>query len=176
VARTGFTLTRLVILWLLSEGPLHGYRIKRILDDESLNFWFPIQYASIYSVLRTMVKEGHVRVVAVERQGQRPERTRYAITRSGRRHFSELLEKAWRNPPTASDPFQLALAAHSDLQVPVEPLMGERAEALRDRLVTLERLATSAPAPEMVERQMVLTQAELDWVEELITREGGMGR
>ena len=173
MARTGFTLTRLVILWLISEGPLHGYRIKRILDDESLSFWFPIEYASIYSVLRTMVKEGHVRVVAVERQGQRPERTRYAITRSGRRHFAELLEKAWRDPPTASDPFQLALAARSDLQGSAESLMEARAEGLRERLVTLERLAPSAPAPEMVERQMVLTRAELAWVEALISREGG---
>jgi DNA-binding PadR family transcriptional regulator len=115
-------------------------------------------------------------VVAVERQGQRPERTRYAITRSGRRHFSELLEKAWREPPTASDPFQLALAARSDLQVPAEPLMRERAEALRERLGTLELLASSAPAAEMVERQIVLTRAELDWVEDLISREGGKRR
>jgi DNA-binding PadR family transcriptional regulator len=163
-----------VILWLLSEGPLHGYRIKRILDDASLSFWFPIEYASIYSVLRTMVKEGHVRVAAVERQGQRPERTRYAITRSGRRHFSELLEKAWRDPPTTSDPFQLALAARSDLHKPAEPLMGDRVEALRERLATLERLAPSAPAPEMVERQIMLTRAELAWLEDLISREGGM--
>jgi DNA-binding PadR family transcriptional regulator len=167
------TLTRLVVLWLLSEGPLHGYRIKKILDDEGLSFWFPIEYASIYTVLRTLVKTDHVRIVAVERDGQRPERTRYSITRSGRRHLNALLERAWREPPRPADPIQLALAARSELgEERVAALILERAEALRQRLILLERLGRSAPAPEMVGRQAALTRAELEWLESL-TAEGG---
>jgi DNA-binding PadR family transcriptional regulator len=159
-------LTRLVVLWLLSEGPLHGYRIKKILDDEALSFWFPIEYASIYTVLRTLVKGGHVRIVAVEREGLRPERTRYAITRGGRRHLTALLERAWREPPRAADPIQLALAARAEVgEERVAELLAARAEALRERLVRLERLARSAPAPEMVGRQRALTRAELEWIE-----------
>ena len=50
-------LIRLLVLWLLSEQPLHGYRIKRALDDEGLAFWFPVEFASIYSLLRTLVKQ-----------------------------------------------------------------------------------------------------------------------
>src|ERR671936_1400348 len=88
-------LTRLLVLWLLSEQSLHGYRIKKILDDEGLRFWFPIEFGSIYAVLRTLVKGGFVETVAVERQGQRPERTRYAITRDGLAHLAELLERVW---------------------------------------------------------------------------------
>jgi DNA-binding PadR family transcriptional regulator len=172
MASASATLTRLVVLWLLSEGPLHGYRIKKILDDEGLSFWFPIEYASIYVVLRTLVKADLVRIVAIEREGARPERTRYAITRSGRRHLSVLLEHAWREPPRASDPFQLALAARSELgEGRVAALVGERIGALRERLAHLERLARSAPAPEMVGRQSALTRAELEWLESLKPRE-----
>jgi DNA-binding PadR family transcriptional regulator len=168
-------LSRLLVLWLLSEQPLHGYRIKRILDDESLRFWFPIEFASIYSVLRSLVKAGHVRTVAVEREGNRPERTRYAITRSGRRHFAELLERAWRELPASADPIALALAARSDLadEARVPRLLEDRVTALRGRLVRLERLERSAPAAEMVDRERALVRAELDWAEELLERERG---
>lgn len=168
MARSTYTLTRLVVLWLLSEGALHGYRIKRILEDPGLRFWFPVEYASIYSVLRTMVKDGLVRIQSVEREGRRPIRTRYAITGAGRRHFAELLERAWRLPPDPADPIQLALAAQPELgEERVKVLIDERAEALRQRLDQLEGMARSAPAGDMVSRQVALTQAELLWLEGL---------
>ncbi len=168
-------LTRLLVLWLLSEQSLHGYRIKKILDDEALRFWFPVEYASIYAVLRSLVRGGFVESVAVEREGQRPERTRYAITREGRRHLSELLERAWRELPAVGDPLALALTARSDLEDEsrVPGLLGARCDALRERLARLEALARSAPAPEMVDRQRALAQAELEWAETLLTKEGG---
>jgi DNA-binding PadR family transcriptional regulator len=154
---------------------LHGYRIKTILDDESLRFWFPVQFGSIYAVLRSLVKAGYVEPVAVEREGRRPERTRYAITKDGRRHLAELLEQAWRRLPAPADAFSLALAARSDLADDrrVPELLGERVAALRDRLERLDELARSAPAPEMVERQRALTTAELEWAEALLRCEGG---
>ena len=164
MARGGSTLTRLLILWLLSEAPLHGYRIKKILDDEGLRFWFPIELGSIYAVLRSLVSGGYVTVVAVEREGQRPERTRYAVTREGREHLRELLARAWRELPSPADPFQLALAARSELsEAEVEELLRERVAALEGRISQLDRLARSAPALAMVERQLAVTTAELDW-------------
>lgn len=165
-------LTRLLILWLLSEGPLHGYRIKKILDDEGLRFWFPVEYASIYAVLRTLSRHGHVEPIAVEREGLRPERTRYAITQDGRAYLAELLRKAWRELPSPAEPIQLALAARSELaEEEVRQLLEVRREALGERLARLDELARSAPAPEMVDRQRALTQAELRWVQEQIGRE-----
>jgi DNA-binding PadR family transcriptional regulator len=168
-------LTRLLVLWLLSEQPLHGYRIKKILDDDGLRFWFPVEYASIYAVLRSLVRGGHVEPVAVEREGQRPERTRYAITADGRRHLSELLERAWRELPAIGDPLGLALAARSDLEDEsrVPELLAARRDALRERLATLDAQARSAPAAEMVTRQRALAEAELSWTDDLLTREGG---
>jgi DNA-binding PadR family transcriptional regulator len=167
-------LTRLLVLWLLSEQPLHGYRIKKILDDEALRFWFPVEYASIYAVLRSLVRNGYVETVAVEREGQRPERTRYAITSHGRRHLTELLERAWRELPPAGDPIALALAARSDLEDEqrIPGLLAERRDALRERLEQLDALARSAPAPEMVDRRRALTAAELEWTENLLAKEG----
>ena len=158
-------LTRLLILWLLSESPLHGYRIKKILEDDGLGFFFPIEYASIYSSLRTLVKEGHVEQLAVEHDGKR-ERTRYKITRGGRRYFEELLRRAWRELPSPAEPIQLALAARAELtDDEVEHLLGERRDALRARLAELERLRRAAPAEDMVDRRRALTLGELGWLE-----------
>ena len=166
-------LTRLLILWLLSEQASHGYRIKKILDDPALRFWFPLEYGSIYAVLRSLVKAEHVRIEAVERQGQRPKRTLYAITPSGRSHLAELLERAWRELPSMSEPIVLALAARSDLadEALVPELLAERVAALCERLALLDELEPSAPAPEMVDRQRALTQAELGWAEALLATE-----
>jgi DNA-binding PadR family transcriptional regulator len=165
-------LTRLLILWLLAEGKLHGYRIKKILDDETLRFWFPIEYGSIYSVLRTLERHGQVRALEVEREGQRPARTRYEITREGREHLRELLRTAWRELPSPAEPFQLALAARSELpEEDVRQLLAERRDALVERLASLDDLERGAPAPEMAERRRALTQAELTWVEQQIAKE-----
>lgn len=162
-------LTRTLVLWLLSETSHHGYRIKKILEEETLRFWFPLEYGSIYAVLRSLVRGGYVEAVAVEREGRRPERTRYAITDAGRRHLEDLLRRAWRELRSPAEPIQLALAARPELEEEeVHALLGERAEALRVRLGLLDELARSAPAPEMVDRQRVLTQAELKWAEALL--------
>lgn len=158
-------LTRLLILWLLSERPLHGYKIKRALDEPGLRFWFPIEYASIYSLLRTLVREELVVVAGNEQDAGRPPRTLYRITRAGRKAYAELLRDAWRRLPAAGDPFQLALAAQPDL--PAEeliPLREERIALLEERLRTCDRLARAAPDRSMVERTRATTEAELQWL------------
>jgi DNA-binding PadR family transcriptional regulator len=119
------------------------------------------------------VSGGYVTVVAVEREGQRPERTRYAVTREGREHLRELLARAWRELPSPADPFQLALAARSELsEREVEELLRERVASLEERVSELGRLARSAPAAAMVERQLALTNAELEWANAYLD-EGG---
>jgi DNA-binding PadR family transcriptional regulator len=138
-----------------------------------LRFWFPIEFGSIYAVLRSLVKGGHVEAIAVEREGQRPERTRYAITREGRRHLAELLERAWRELSSPGDALALALAARSDLadERRVPELLAARIGALRERLTRLEELERAAPAREMVDRERALTTAELEWAEAFCKRE-----
>jgi DNA-binding PadR family transcriptional regulator len=165
-------LTRLLILWLLSEGPLHGYRIKRILDDETLRFWFPVEYGSIYAVVRTLERRGYVQALEVEQEGRRPTRTRYRITPAGREHLRELLRQAWRELESPAAPIQLALAARSELpEEEVAQLLGERRDALRARLEQLDELERSEPGPEMAARQRALTESELRWVEQQIEKE-----
>ncbi len=161
-------LTRLLILWLLSEAPMHGYRIKRTLDDQALRFWFSVEYGSVYAVLRTLEREGLVRQTALEREGARPPRRRYEITGEGRAALGDLLREAWVRLPERGEPIDLALAARPELaEDEIDGLLGRRADALRDRLRDLRALARSAPAPELVPRHAALAEAELGWIESM---------
>jgi DNA-binding PadR family transcriptional regulator len=163
--------TRLLVLWLLAERPLHGYRIKRILEDDALAFWFPIEFASIYSVLRTLERHGYVTSLAVEQEGARPQRTKYAITAAGRRYLVELLEQSWRALPPPGAAVDAALAARPELapeQLPA--LVRERADALRARLALLDRVGAGAPSGELLTRQRILVEAELRWASDFLAR------
>jgi DNA-binding PadR family transcriptional regulator len=163
--------SRLLVLWLLSKGPRHGYEIKKTLDDPGLRFWFPIEFGSIYSVLRFLKTKAYAKRVAVERAGRRPERTRYAITPLGRRYFADLLREAWRWPVRMTQPVDVALAALTNLALDdVRTLAAERRAALLDRLQYLDRSDQSAPSPELVERARAFTAAELRWLDGYIDR------
>jgi DNA-binding PadR family transcriptional regulator len=156
----------LLVLWLLAEQPHHGYSIRKVLSDAGLSFWFPIEDASIYSMLRSLVKAGFARELRSEREGRRPRRTLYAITVEGREHYADLLRRAWREAASITDPVQVAFAAHGDLpDQEVEQLAQERATALRVRLKHLAELRTAAPAVEMADRETARVSAELDWLQ-----------
>jgi DNA-binding PadR family transcriptional regulator len=167
MAARGRDVTRILILWLLVESPLHGYAVRRILAERGLAFWFPVDYGSIYAVLGALERQGYAQALETEREGARPERTRYAITPRGRRHLEELLREAWRHISTAADPVQAALLARDELEgAEVTRLLEQRVGDLEARLAALHAMARSAPDPAMVTRQLVLTQAELAWARE----------
>ncbi len=164
-------LTRLVVLWLLAEHPLHGYQIKRVLSDPGLTHWFPIEFASIYSVLRFLERTGCARRIGTEREGRRPLRRRYAITPKGRDYFADLLRETWRRPSPVAQPVDVALAAMAELpDDEVRALLAERRDALAERLRHLDRAARSAPAREMVKRARAVTRGELEWLDALAMR------
>ena len=157
--------TRILILWLLAEQPLHGYRIKKILSDPSLGFWFPVEDASIYSMLRTLEKEGLAREAAQERVGKRPSRVLYAITRPGRRVLRERLQEAWLVTRRGPEVINAALAAADEFED------AEVAELLRDRLAAVARrreelrgVALGSPSRLLARREQALLEAELRWL------------
>ena len=86
--------TRLVILGLLREKPLHGYEIKRIVEEE-MGDWTSIAFGSIYFALSKLADEGLIKMVAKRREGGRPSRSIYQITAAGRAEFLRLLREVW---------------------------------------------------------------------------------
>jgi DNA-binding PadR family transcriptional regulator len=160
-------MTRLLILWLLSEQPLHGYRIKRILEDDAYAFWFELEFTSIYSALRTLVKLEFVVETGLEQDGARPERMGYRITRAGREHLRELIRKAWRATPLLGDPFPMAIAGVAELpEAENKSLKTERVTLLEARLAHCKQLRAASLDEAMVDRSVAMLTAELRWLKQ----------
>lgn len=160
-------MTRLLILWLLSEQPLHGYRIKRILEDEAYSFWFSVEFTSIYSALRTLVKLEFVEETGLEQEGARPERMGYRITRTGRAHLRELLRKTWEATPLLGDPFSMAIAGVPELpESDIATLRESRIAALEARVKECSALRRASLDEAMVDRALAIMNAELKWLKQ----------
>jgi len=85
-----FEMIKQLILGLLKTGPIHGYAVKRILDQGAYSAWTDILPNSIYNAFRKLEKAGHIREHSTEYNG-RQTRIIYEITDSGRAEFDSLL-------------------------------------------------------------------------------------
>ncbi len=164
MARGVGLLPRLLVLWLLAEGPRHGYAITRALRTDGMAYWFPIDEASIYAALRTLVAQGWARQSASEREGKRPQRTLYAATPAGRVEYMRLLSQALAQPEPPHGLLPIALAAQADFDT------GSFADGIRQRIAALEARRNyldaherAVPAKMMIARERALLDAELAW-------------
>src|SRR5687768_18164504 len=91
-------LLALAVLSYLTTGPKHPYELGRTLrehgDDRSIKF----NHGSLYMVVRQLAKAGFIAEQETVREGQRPERTVYALTDAGRREFREWLRELLEEP------------------------------------------------------------------------------
>ena len=158
-------MTRILILWLLNEQPLHGYRIQKILGAPELAFWFRIEDASIYSMLRTLAKHGFTRAEEDRRDGGGPQRTIHGITPAGRRELRRCLEAAWRSLGGGRSRFSAARAAIAEFEArEIAALMTARKAALEGRRARLRGVERSAPSRLLARREAALLDAELSWI------------
>ena len=166
-------MTRILILWLLGEQPLHGYRIQKILGAPQLAFWFRIEDASIYSMLRTLTKHGFARAEQDRQDGGGPQRTIYAITPAGRHELRRCLEATWQSSGGGQSPFSAALAAIDEFEArEIDTLMDARKAALEGRRTRLLAIERSAPSGLLARREAAMLDAEISWIaRELETRD-----
>ena len=94
--------TRLLVLGVVRIfQPVHGYDLKRELVSWHVEEWASLATGSIYSQLKTLVKEGMLETVGKDQVGGKPERTLYKITPRGEIELSEILRETlwqWRMP------------------------------------------------------------------------------
>ena len=82
---------RYAILGLLSEQPMHGYRLKKIVDQRLSPLW-GLTTGQIYQSLAAMERTALVES-RIERRGHRPRRRVYAVTPAGKRHLATWLDR-----------------------------------------------------------------------------------
>lgn len=84
---------RHAILGIVDFQPLHGYEIKRVLEEGISTFW-PVNLAAIYPSLRRLEAEGLVAHRTEKSVEGRPDRKVYEITEAGREELAR-----WRRLP-----------------------------------------------------------------------------
>lgn len=82
--------TRYLILGLLSEEPLSGYEIKKLVDLRFKYFWSE-SYGQIYPELSRMEKEGLIKALLKAKTESKRNSCKYEITESGLESLKEWL-------------------------------------------------------------------------------------
>jgi DNA-binding PadR family transcriptional regulator len=171
----------LAVLGLLYGGPLHPYRMQRLLKewgkDQVVNVG---QRSSLYKTIGRLSEAGLVAVRQTERNQQYPERTVYEITQEGRAAIVSWLVELLSIPRNEYPAFPAALSFAMLLGPDglLEPLRARAAAlgataaelrgALRQHGPALPRIALLE-----LEYQLAMAEAELRWVERVVEQLAG---
>ena len=91
----------LAVLTLLYEKPMHPYEMSTTLRHRSKEESIKLNYGSLYAVVESLRKKGLVEAGETRREGNRPERTIYALTPEGEHAMREWLAEMLRRPLAA---------------------------------------------------------------------------
>jgi DNA-binding PadR family transcriptional regulator len=169
-----------LILGLVAERPMHPYEMVQTLIDRKEDRFAKTRPGSLYHTVDRLHAQDLLQVSSVQRAGNRPERTVYAITDAGESTLRRTLAEMLRTPAVEYPLLYLALAeAHSLDRQEVTGLLTERLDAMRDELACIAGAAADASkagVPEMFMldagcRQAVL-DAQITWIEKLRDRLG----
>ncbi|MBA8794390.1 DNA-binding PadR family transcriptional regulator [Friedmanniella endophytica] len=165
-------------LALLTERPMHPYEMYSLLLKRQEDEWLKLSPGTLYRTVERLVADGLAVVAGTEREGNRPERTTYAITPEGeealRTRLVELLRAPVREYPVL--PFALGEAHNLPADLVVEQLTRHRI-SLEARLHELEQGLLDAASRGVEEAYLInvdflreTVRAQRDWLATLITR------
>jgi DNA-binding PadR family transcriptional regulator len=169
-------LLALAVLSYLMQRPMHPYELSRTLrdngDDRSIKF----NHGSLYMVVQQLEKAGYIAAQETNREGQRPERTVYALSDAGRQELREWLRDLLGEPEHEYPSFVAALSLIGALPPSqVVPLLHHRLQRIAERTAETRRLIDTALAqgvPELflIEEQyrLAIDNAESSYVTSLI--------
>jgi DNA-binding PadR family transcriptional regulator len=166
-------LLALAVLSYLTQGPMHPYELGRTLRDHGDERSIKFNHGSLYMVVQQLERAGFVAEQETSREGQRPERTVYAITDAGRAELRDWLRELVGEPQHEYPHFVAALSLIGALP-PSEVLA-----LLRQRLTRLaaqraeiqaiidRTLAQGVPRLFLIEEEyrLALLEAESSFVE-----------
>lgn len=167
-----------LVLGLAAERPMHPYEMFQTIIERREDRFAKARPGSLYHTVDRLHDRNLLTINDVQRAGNRPERTVYAITGEGERVLRSTLATMLATPAVEYPVLYLALAeAHALDRGEVVELLGARLAAMRSELDTISAEVSASTArgiPEMFLldagcRQVALA-AQLDWIEKLRDR------
>ncbi len=100
----------LAVLGVLAQRPMHRYEIATTVREQGKAEQMAVKWGSLYTVVSSLERHGLVEATGTDREGGRPERTTYRITRAGRREMAEWTRDLLASPEPESSRFAAGLA------------------------------------------------------------------
>jgi len=169
-------LLALAVLSYLTVKPMHPYELSRTLRDNGDARSIKFNHGSLYMVVQQLAKAGFIAEQETSREGQRPERTIYAITDAGRREVHDWLSELIGQPDHEYPHFVAALSLVAALPPSeVVPLLQHRLEALAGQRAEIQAMIDDSldqGVPELFlveeEYRLALLDAESSFVTKFI--------
>jgi DNA-binding PadR family transcriptional regulator len=165
----------LAILALLRERPMHPYEMRRLMRERHKEERLLLKSGSLYHGISFLLSQGLITRLTTQRDGKRPERTVYQITKAGELELKQWLRQLLGHPVREASSFAIAL----DHAVHLAP--HEVARTLEARVVQLlQRIEqTQAVLETLIPRigrvnlwrwslRLALARAELAWTQALV--------
>jgi DNA-binding PadR family transcriptional regulator len=165
-------------LALLAERAMHPYEMYQLLLERHEDRIVRVTPGSLYRTVDRLSDDGYAEATGTAREGNRPERTTYAITETGRTVMVEQIRQILRGPVNEFPSFALALAeAHNAPASAVCADLRDHLEVIEGELADIDCLVDKARAREVAEAYWItasyirhMTVAQQDWINGFITR------
>lgn len=165
----------LAALGLLAERPMHPYEMYQLLIHRHEDRLVKVKPGTLYHTVGRLAEADLVKTVGTGREGNRPERTTYAILPAGREALESRLKDLLARPATEYPSFPQAVAeAHNLPAGVVLGLLAERMATQEAHLAELETDESTARASGVEQRywievlyQQAITRAEMAWISQL---------
>lgn len=168
----------LAVMSYLRQQPMHPYELGRTLIENGDARSIKYNHGSLYAVVRQLTSAGFIVEKETSREGQRPERTVYALTDAGQQELDAWLRKLVEEPEHEYPAFGTALSligalppdqAVALLRSRMEHLAHSQAET---RELIEQSLARGVAGLFLVEEEYRLAQSEMEssFVDDLIKR------
>ncbi|MEA1010865.1 PadR family transcriptional regulator [Bacillus zanthoxyli] len=160
--------TKLFMLGLLMEKNRHPYEVQQLLKNSEMKYYIKITKGSLYYTFEQLEKKGFIEVVDIIRNEQRPERTIYGITTSGKQEFEHLLLEQMIKQEDMHRPIYEALlfAQHGDDRLILEQLRIKISQ-LTLYLTTLQKVYENKYGKESMAKLYILSSVILHLKTEL---------
>ncbi len=159
-------------LALLAERPMHPYEMYQLLMARSEDRLLKIRPGTLYHCVGRLAEQRLVGAAGIDREGNRPERTTYRITDSGRESLAARLRELLAGPVNEYPSFPLAVSqAHNLPGEVVVGLLNVRVAALEEQLNLLVQGECTVRQKDLAKKfwidlsyQQSMLRAEIDWI------------
>ena len=162
----------LSILQLLDERPMHPYELASTMRGRHLDEFIRLNFGSLYHTVDGLERNGWIVPVEREKEGGRPERTVYRLTKTGREVLVSVVSDILAHPRREYPEFAAGLMFMHHLGAEVAAgHLAERAVALRATIEKLTRIMAEVRATGVtrlslieLEHKIAMLEAERKWV------------